>query len=196
MQFETIGPGVLKVALRETRDRVLTLWAADPAFARWFSNAIAAVPFAGVYFETPCLTTNTLSLPFECVLLDGTPLAAVDADPAPFRTKLQGPDPVVTFENLRGDALLVAPTPVEGVDCAHLAAFLRTAGADQIAALWRAVALAARSVVGTTPRWVSTAGLGVSWLHVRIDRTPKYYRHGPYRTARRTRRFATRVSAS
>lgn len=181
MQLETIGPGALKGTLQATREDVLTSWANDAAFARSFSEAIAATPYEAVYFETPCLTTDTLSQPFECVLLDGAPLAAVEADPAPFRAQLQGSDPVVTFENLGRDALLVAPTPVQGVDCAHLAAFLRTAGDSQIAALWRAVALAALSVVGTTPRWISTAGLGVSWLHVRIDSAPKYYRHRPYR---------------
>jgi hypothetical protein len=181
MKLETIGPGVLKVTLPETRERVLTMWAGDPGFARSFSDAIAAVPFAGVYFETPSLTTETLGLPFECVVVDGAALAGLQADPAPFRAQLRGPDPIVTFENLGGDALLVAPIPVEGVDCAHLAAFLRSAGDEQIVGLWRAVALAVRSVLGTTPRWVSTAGLGVSWLHVRIDRTPKYYRHRPYR---------------
>jgi len=182
MKLETIGPGLLRGSLPETRDRVLAMWAGDSGFAQSFSDAIAAVPFAGVYFETPSLTTDTLALPFECVVIDGAPLAGIQADPAPFRTKLNGPDAVVTFENLGGDALLVAPTPVEGVDCAHLAAFLRTAADDQRAALWRAVALAVRSVVGTSPRWVSTAGLGLSWLHVRIDRNPKYYRHRPYRT--------------
>jgi hypothetical protein len=182
MKLETIGPGVLKATLPETRERVLAMWAGDSGFARSFSDAIAAVPFAGVYFETPSLTTDTLGLPFECVVIDGAPLAGIKADPAPFRTKLDRPDPIVTFENLGGDALLVAPTPVEGVDCAHLAAFLRSAGDEQIAALWRAVALALHSVLGTSPRWVSTAGLGVSWLHVRIDSTPKYYRHRPYRT--------------
>jgi len=182
MKLETIGPGLVRGTLPETRDRVLTLWATDPGFARSFSRAIAAVPFAGVYFETPGLTTDTLALPFECVLVDGAQLAGFQADPAPFRAQLGRPGAVTTFENLGGDALLVAPTPADGVDCAHLAAFLRTASADQVAALWRAVALAVRSVVGTSPRWVSTAGLGVGWLHVRIDRTPKYYRHRPYRT--------------
>lgn len=181
MLLETIRPGVLKGTLPATRDQVLTLWAADPAFGVSFSNAIAAVPLAGVYFETPRLTTATLSSPFECVLLDGAPLAGLRADPAPFRSKLETPDAVVTFENLGGDAVLVAPTPAEAVDCAHLAAFLRTARDDQKVALWRAVALAMRAAVGEAPRWLSTAGLGVSWLHVRIDSAPKYYRHRPYR---------------
>ena len=31
------------------------------------------------------------------------------------------------------------------------------------------------------PVWVSTAGAGVSWLHVRLDDRPKYYGYQPYR---------------
>jgi len=31
--------------------------------------------------------------------------------------------------------------------------------------------------------WLSTAGMGVSWLHVRLDDRPKYYGHRPYRIA-------------
>jgi hypothetical protein len=29
--------------------------------------------------------------------------------------------------------------------------------------------------------WISTIELGVSWLHVRIDSTPKYYHYTPYK---------------
>jgi hypothetical protein len=35
------------------------------------------------------------------------------------------------------------------------------------------------------PLWVSTSGLGVSWLHLRFDRRPKYYTHAPYRLSPR-----------
>ena len=31
------------------------------------------------------------------------------------------------------------------------------------------------------PLWLSTNGLGVAWLHARIDARPKYYSHRPYR---------------
>ena len=34
--------------------------------------------------------------------------------------------------------------------------------------------------LGGKPVWLSTAGLGVGWLHVRLDDRPKYYRHAPY----------------
>ena len=33
---------------------------------------------------------------------------------------------------------------------------------------------------GDAPTWVSTAGGGVAWLHVRLDSAPKYYTHRPY----------------
>jgi len=35
--------------------------------------------------------------------------------------------------------------------------------------------------IGVKPVWLSTAGAGVSWLHVRLDDRPKYYGFGPYR---------------
>jgi hypothetical protein len=31
-------------------------------------------------------------------------------------------------------------------------------------------------------RWLSTSGLGISYLHVRIDKRPKYYSHQEYLT--------------
>lgn len=181
MLFETMGNGVLKGALDATRDEVLNRWAADPAFALSFSAAIAQAPFEGLYFETPPLTVESLALPFECVLVDGPELAGLRADPSPFGDALRSPAAIVAFENLRRDAILVSPTPADGVDCAHLAAFLRSARDSQKVELWRAVSAAMLSVVGVKPRWLSTAGLGVSWLHVRIDSAPKYYRHRPYR---------------
>ena len=29
--------------------------------------------------------------------------------------------------------------------------------------------------------WLNTSGLGVYWLHMRIDDTPKYYRYNKYK---------------
>jgi hypothetical protein len=41
--------------------------------------------------------------------------------------------------------------------------------------------------VSTTPVWLSTAGAGVAWLHVRLDDRPKYYSHRPYTDGGRAR---------
>jgi hypothetical protein len=48
-------------------------------------------------------------------------------------------------------------------------------------ALWIEVAEVHDGAMGEEPRWLSTSGLGVFWLHVRLDQRPKYYAHTPYR---------------
>ena len=67
----------------------------------------------------------------------------------------------------------------------HLASFLREAPPAQVCALWEQVGRAVRESIGSEPCWVSTAGMGVAWLHVRIDSWPKYYRHDPYKVVGR-----------
>jgi hypothetical protein len=92
-----------------------------------------------------------------------------------------GEDAIV-FPNLGGDAVLVVPCP-QGPDehYPHLAAFLRNAPKQQVRALWRKTAQEMLRSIGERPIWLSTAGGGVAWLHIRLDSAPKYYSHGPYR---------------
>ena len=94
-----------------------------------------------------------------------------------------GTESVVSFANLSGDALLVAPCLIAApATYAHLASFVRDAPASQIRALWQCVARAFAETISETPLWISTSGLGVIWLHIRLDRFPKYYTHAPYLT--------------
>ncbi len=59
---------------------------------------------------------------------------------------------------------------------------VRGAPREQVDALFVAVgALQSVRARSKDTLWLSTAGLGVDWLHVRIDSRPKYYRHGPYK---------------
>ena len=83
-----------------------------------------------------------------------------------------------------GDATLVVPSP-RGPDAAygHLAAFVRGASEAQNHALWEAVGEAVEERLNQRPLWLSTAGGGVSWLHVRLDARPKYYAYRPYAEA-------------
>jgi hypothetical protein len=65
---------------------------------------------------------------------------------------------------------------------AHLGAFVRGAGRERAHAVLAAAAVAALGRVEEgTCVWLSTSGLGVPWLHVRVDSDPKYYQHRPYR---------------
>lgn len=89
------------------------------------------------------------------------------------------------FANLRGDATLIAPGPTPATaPCVHLLAFLRQAPRHQTLALFARVGveLESRWAADPSPVWLSTSGLGVSWLHVRLDARPRYYTHAPYRT--------------
>jgi hypothetical protein len=165
-----------------TYAEVLTLWRDDAAFRMYFSSLLAAAPFTAFRWETPAVTAATIARPFEFVLLDSPGLAPF-SEPEAFAEHFAGRhESVVTFANLRGDARLVVPTP-EGPARAykHVAAFVREAPPAQRDELWQHVALAMFDRLGIEPVWLSTAGAGVLWLHVRLDSTPKYYGHAPYR---------------
>lgn len=156
----------------------------DDAARAWLSAHLAARPHAAFFFELPPLSTATLDAPAELALVPAPGLAGTRADPSPFAAELRGAEDVAAFGNLGGDAFLIVPTergPRETY--AHLAAFVRGAPAAQRDALWARVAKEARARIGEAPLWLSTAGMGVPWLHVRLDRRPKYYRHAPYRPA-------------
>jgi hypothetical protein len=68
---------------------------------------------------------------------------------------------------------------------AHIATFMREGDPAQIDALWRRTGrvLEGRLKRERGPVWVSTSGLGVSWLHIRLDRRPKYFTWAPFRSA-------------
>ncbi len=136
--------------------------------------------FTAFRWETPPVASATLHRPFEFVLRD-SPGLAVRPDPKPFAAHFGAGD-VATFPNLGGDAVLVVPCPRGPAGhYAHLAAFARGVPEGQRHALWAAVGAAMTRRVGTRPVWLSTAGAGVAWLHVRLDDVPKYYGHAPYR---------------
>lgn len=166
-------------------DAVIDNWRHDDAFNAFFSDLLAAAPFAAFFWETPPVTETTVERVFECVLVDSPALARLTAEPAAFaRPFAAAPEEeIVAFENLGGDAWLVAPRPFsEAEGYPHLAAFLRAAPATQKAALWRRTGEALAEHLSEHPLWVSTSGLGVAWLHVRLDTRPKYYVFQPYRS--------------
>jgi hypothetical protein len=121
---------------------------------------------------------------FEFVLADAPSLARTGPDPSAFETHLGDTADALSvrvFDNLGGDARLVVPCPGGRPDAyGHLATFVRHGPRDQVDALW--IALGETLLrPATASRWVSTSGLGVPWLHLRIDQRPKYYTHAPYR---------------
>ncbi len=172
-----------------TAQSVLNALQTEPRVGSWFGACLNALPWRAIYWECPALTPASLSDPFECVALEVPSLMGLTAEPDAFRAHLDAAPPgslVAVFPNLSGDAILVAPTERnDGRGYPHLADFLRAAPQAQIAAFFSALASQALRSCREGPAWVSTAGDGVAWLHGRVDRRPKYYRHAPYRAARR-----------
>jgi hypothetical protein len=160
---------------------VANAWVEAPAFRAAWIAGLRDVPFDGFCWECPPATTATASRPFECVFVASPALARFAPDATAFAGQFRTDCSVVTFGNLGGDAMLVAPCPGPG-DYAHLARFTATAPASRQDALWQAVGAAVQRQIGRVPTWLSTAGLGVAWLHVRLDSRPKYYRYAPYKS--------------
>ena len=165
-------------------DQVIELWREEKLFRDFFTEHLANVPYQCFRWETPPITVRTINREFECVVLDSPGLEReVDINAFANQFRIAGAQHVVlTFPNLRGDALMVVPAPRGQVAAyGHLGAFLRLAPEDQRDQLWQAIANAIEIRLSSTPLWLSTAGMGVAWLHVRLDSRPKYYAHQPYR---------------
>lgn len=165
-------------------DSVLESWTTNESFRTFFAKALSESSFEGYRWETPPLTDETVSQEFEFVLVNSPGFCKRKTNPVPFRKKFESAagKEVITFANLSGDATMIVPTPqAEDAAYGHLAAFIRGAPESQTNNLWKVVGETVRSKIGQVPIWLSTAGGGVAWLHVRIDSSPKYYSYTPYR---------------
>ena len=126
---------------------------------------------------------------------------------------------ICVFENLGGDATLIAPMPTTSakntISYGHLADFVRTAPMKHIQEFVRTVLyvyqqtwtqpveqISVHNATTTANRnaptalpaaswtkhshspavWMSTNGMGIPWLNVRLDTHPKYYTYAPYRS--------------
>jgi hypothetical protein len=161
--------------------KFLKALAQETTFQELIQEEMRAAPFVAFRWETPPLTANTIDQPFECLLHD-SPDLDVRADPIEFETYFRPGADVVCFENLGADALMIVPCPIStSANYSHIAAFHRSAPSSQQHAFWIAVAQAVLKRIGSQPLWLSTAGGGVDWLHMRLGKRPKYYRHLPWR---------------
>lgn len=152
-------------------------------FRNWYSNMLANSGFDAFLWENRPFNSETLSKPYECNIVRSTYLEAQPPDRTTFRDYFDIKKEVVSFMNLGNDALLIAPVPSgSGDDFAHLGRFLRNAPGIRIDSFWSTVADATLKRISQKPVWLSTSGLGVFWLHARIDTCPKYYQTEEYKT--------------
>lgn len=162
---------------------VLTAWRTEEAFRDFFLNELSTAPFSAYFWETRPVNAATMADPFEYALVDSPQLGRTVADPAAFAEHFDAnAGSVVSFANLAGDAVLVVPRPVADASVyPHLAVFVRNAPREQAHALLERVGALMVARASSRTVWLSTSGLGVPWLHVRLDSRPKYYSYQPYR---------------
>ncbi len=159
----------------------MTLLETDQDFSSWYTDLLVTSGHGAFFWEHPPLRKNNIDSDAEFVLLDSPVLATLSPDPGPFRSHFESDNDIVSFRSLGGDALLIAPSPSEPLPaCTHLAAFVRDAPRAQVQLLWRETGKAVRETLNNRNLWLSTSGLGVAWLHMRLDTYPKYYQHRPY----------------
>jgi len=166
-------------------DEVIGLWQNNSEFRNFYFSILFASPFDAFFWENPPITKSNIRQPYEFVLVNTHQLSKVSAGPIPFREKFNSNSlnqNVIAFENLGRDAELIVPCPVaEQSIYTHLASFIRGATDIQKHDLFITLANSLRSRINSKPTWVSTSGLGVYWLHIRLDTRPKYYSYQPYR---------------
>lgn len=165
-----------------THKEVIDNWINDESFRKFFCALILDTGLPWYVWEMPAITRPHLDTPFECVLVTIPPRPR-RPDQITFANYFDVTKSIVTFENLGKDALLVVPSPYSADDdYSELALFLKYAPEKQKHELWKTLGICILERINSRPMWVSVAGGGVAWLHVRLDSFPKYYRHTPYRT--------------
>ncbi len=167
---------------RASYARVMNAFRTEPLARQTFLDGLASLGFTALFWEVVPVCRLCWGRPFECAVLHAPDLESAVADPMAFAAHFRPEATVVQFPNLGGDAQLIAPA-MRGPRGAysHLAMFLHLAPIAQRHRLLRSVGDAVCERLSEHPLWLSTSGLGVSWLHVRLDARPKYYQYRPYR---------------
>mmetsp|Transcript_22359 Transcript_22359/g.33033 ORF Transcript_22359/g.33033 Transcript_22359/m.33033 type:complete len:280 (-) Transcript_22359:53-892(-) len=149
--------------------------------------------YDAVFFETKgCSPENWDKKNFEFVIVDAPRLFSF-AEPNPdadvFQQYLNYGKCMngCAFPNLGNDAILVAPKlqPHEDTRAySHLAAFCRDAPSNQVVKVWQLAVheygKLLKDAQREAPVWFSTSGMGIAWLHFRLDNRPKYYTFKPF----------------
>jgi hypothetical protein len=187
---------MMKVRKKECKDGLTSLLNLSQHTHYWTISLPhhKTVPFQAMMFETKGMTFDAShSEQFSFVLIESQELhdfGEMGADINSFASHFQGvnepEEKGVAFKNLGRDALLIAPLPPVNQrfqPYSHLAKFVREADSCQIDGFFVKLALEFKNhlkLVSPQPVWLSTSGLGVAWLHFRLDSSPKYYMYRPF----------------
>lgn len=165
-----------------TYEETIDGWIASPDFRTFYTGILADVPFQAFFWENPPVSSADLQAAYEFVLIDAAALYSKSPQAKVFARYFTPESEIVTFHNRRKDALLIVPAPIsEEVHYTHLGNFVRQAPPTQVDQLWQELGKHLLEGITSGKKWFSTAGLGVNWLHIRIDSQPKYFKNPAYK---------------
>ena len=162
---------------------IITLWQDSEEFRIFYSNLLIEVPFSAYFWENKPVTNKTTGQDYEFIIRGSNVFDAKVADKKAFSSYFREDNDVVSFDNLGGDAKLVVPC-FRGNNpehYTHFASFIRNVNEIQLHKFWQKLGIEYQKAINEKPLWLSTSGLGIYWLHVRLDSIPKYYTYEPYR---------------
>jgi len=170
--------------------RVITLWQESKAFCTFYNQILREVPFYSFFWENKPISQQNMEQTYEFVVKKTTAFNGKRPNKKAFQEHFKADCEsncsnchIVRFDNLGKDAKLIVPCPIDESDCyTHLATFIRNAPSEQINCFWKAIGESLENQIGQKPVWLSTSGLGVCWLHARVDSRPKYYTYSPYKS--------------
>jgi len=187
----TLEIQILKDGVKLKWKEVLTLLRDDDEFRNLFRRLMINVPMESYFFESSKITKNILC---KFVFIDSQELFQLKPNYEPFKEYfVNNTNAIVNFFNLNKDAMLIVPNPnfvsdtnnnkqIDLGTFTHIANFVRNAPAQQVNALLQSIGSHGLSELKKYDKiWISTSGLGVHWLHVRISALPKYYNYIAYK---------------
>ena len=174
--------GILKDDEAISNREFLELLRNSESFRDYYNSFLADSDFEAFFWENKPMTDETLDQDYECNIINTDFLAGRSPDSETFSQYFKKNAYVVTFPNLANDAELIVPCPINtDIAYTHIGNFVRKAGNEQIDKLWQMTGSETLKAIGSKPKWLSTSGLGVYWLHIRIDTIPKYYQTSEYK---------------
>ncbi|MEL6652848.1 MAG: hypothetical protein AAFQ87_18765 [Bacteroidota bacterium] len=174
-----ISSGDLNLSFHE----VFSLWQRDDGFVQFYIRSLFEFDFDEIYWEHPGVTEALLSKEYECIVQKTNSFGRRIVNEKAFEKYIISDRLIEVFPNLGRNAQLVVPTrKSEPENYKHFAVFLQSAPLAQRTELFKKIGeVVLAELKNKEMIWLNTAGMGVIWLHIRNDTTPKYYKTKTYR---------------
>lgn len=163
--------------------QVFDYWQNSTDFIDFYINALIELYYEEFFWEHPAMREEYLDKPYEFVIQRSMSFRRRSVDENAFSDYIYSDGQVAVFDNLGRNAILVVPTMKSSSETyKHMGNFIRNAEKEQIQEQFNQLS---RTILAELTKgrliWISTAGLGVIWLHMRLDSRPKYYRTNSYK---------------